>query len=121
MSPGSPPTTTSLALVCAPVHKRAFGLAVGIMTGLAVFAVTGFHAALPSDAVGLSPAPLAAYFYGYDVSWRGGVIGLAWGFVTGFVLGWFVAFVRNLLVTAATFVVMTEEEQARTRRFLDHI
>jgi len=111
----------SLALACAPVHKRALGIAVGLVTGLFVFGLTAFHIALQPTGEGLNVALLAQYFYGYEVSWKGSAIGFGWGFVTGFVMGWFVAFVRNFVVTSVTFALMTEEDFARTRRFLDHI
>ena len=32
-----------LSVVCAPVHKRALGIAVGATAGSLVFAVTAFH------------------------------------------------------------------------------
>lgn len=114
--------TTTLALARAPVHKRALGIAVGLVAGTAVFVVTAFHIAVaPTGGEGLNIALLAQFFYGYEISWTGAAIGFAWGFVTGFVMGWFLAFVRNLVVTILAFAVMSEEDAARTRRFLDHI
>jgi len=117
-----PPSTGGGAthFAFAPVHKRALGTAVGMVSGVGLFALTAFHVLLRPV-----PAPdlnlLAQYFYGYRVSWGGAFIGLCWGFVTGFVAGWFLAFVRNLAVAATIFTVRTAAELSQTRDFLDHI
>jgi hypothetical protein len=104
----------------APVHKRALGVAVGFMAGLAFFFVTAFHLLIqPSGAPPI--ALLSQYFYGYEVSWWGALVGLFWGGVTGFVAGWFVAFVRNLVTAIRIFIFRTKGELAQTKDFLDHI
>jgi hypothetical protein len=103
-----------------PLHKRALGLAFGIVGGLVVFAVTVFHiTVLGSDYPEIWL--LRQYFYGYEVSWKGAFIGLFWGFVTCFVFGWFAAFMRNLTIAAAVFIARTRDELRQTRDFLDHI
>ncbi|MGE0355008.1 MAG: hypothetical protein AB7Q69_17485, partial [Gemmatimonadales bacterium] len=61
------------------------------------------------------------YFRGYSVSWPGAFIGLGWGFLVGFVGGWFVAFCRNLVIAASVFWIRARSELAQTRDFLDHI
>ena len=110
----------SVARAFAPVHKRALGVAVGAVFGLAIFAITAFHVMFrPPNAPHIEL--LAEYFYGYEVSWRGAAVGLFWGFFTGFVAGWFVAFTRNLVTAVRAFTLKTKAELARTRDFLDHI
>jgi len=114
------PSEVAPELAFAPLHKRALGMAVGITTGLLVFAGTIFHLVIHSHAepnVGL----LAEYFYGYSVSVPGAFIGLLWGFFTGFVAGWFLAFTRNLAVATSIFISRTRAELQATRDFLDHI
>jgi hypothetical protein len=103
----------------APIHKLAFGTAVGSAFGLVIFAVTMFEVA---RAEGHSPlALLGQYFAGYTVTPLGAFIGLFWGLVTGFVMGWFLAFSRNLVVAASIFWIRTRAELRATRDFLDHI
>jgi len=114
-------TATSVALACPPVHKRALGMALGLVAGICVFLLTVFHIGIHATGQGLNVGLLSQYFYGYEVSWTGAVVGFGWACVTGFVLGWFLAFVRNLVVTTAAFALMSQEEMAHTRRFLDHI
>jgi len=103
----------------APLHKRALGLAVGFTVGMIVLALTIFHMiAQPIDV----PIDLVSqYFYGYDTTWRGALIGVWWGFVSGFVAGWFLAFLRNFMVATWIFVVRTKASLAQTQDFLDHI
>ncbi len=107
-----------LALLFSPLHKRALGTAFGAVFGLVVFVLTVHHLIVqPRFNLGL----LAEYFYGYTVTWQGAFIGLFWGFVAGFAGGWFLAFCRNLVITASMFVSRTRAELRATRDFLDHI
>jgi hypothetical protein len=115
-----PQRATPVALAFAPVHKRALGVAVGAVFGLILFAVTVFHL-LVGPPNGPNIALLAQYFYGYDVTWRGAFVGLFWGFATGFVAGWFVAFSRNFITAVSVFALRTKAELAQTKDFLDHI
>ena len=99
-------STDRLAYATAPMHKRAFGIAVGVIAGTLIFLVTAFHLIVdPPNALNI--ALLGQYFYGYQVTWRGAFVGLAWGFATGFIAGWFIAFVRNLVVTVTVFALKT--------------
>jgi len=108
-----------LILAFAPLHKRAFGIAIGVVSGLLLFIVTAYQVLVPPDAGGT--ALLAQYFQGYTVSWTGAFVGLLWGFGVGFVMGWFVAFVRNLVIATSVFITRTRQELRATRDFLDHI
>jgi hypothetical protein len=109
-----------MVLAFAPVHKRAFGVAVGVAAGLAVFMLT--IASLVVEPAGRFDVHLLeVYFAGYSVSVPGAFIGAAWAFFVGFVAGWFTAFVRNFIVAAWIFVARTRAELSATRDFLDHI
>jgi len=103
-----------------PLHKRALGIACGLVGGLLLFGATVFAlVVLGGDPAGLRL--LGEYFYGYTVTWGGAFIGFFWGFVTAFVFAWFAAFVRNFVVAASIFLVRTRDELRQTRDFLDHI
>lgn len=111
---------SKLLLAFAPIHKRAFGMAVGTAAGLIVFLVT--VASLLFDPEGrVQLGLLSEYFAGYSVSWLGALIGAAWASFAGFVAGWFTAFVRNLAIATWMFVVRARAELHATRDFLDHI
>jgi hypothetical protein len=111
-----PPSAT---LLFAPVDKRAFGVAIGTVTGLGVFAVTVCDLLRGTPWRGLRL--LSQYFVGYELTWRGALIGLLWGFGVGFCAGWFVAFTRNLALAISLFIIRTRAELDTTRDFLDHI
>lgn len=109
-----------VALAFAPLHKRAFGIA----TGAAGSATMLLISILGIVRDGAHPSPIALlsqYFAGYSVSPTGAVIGALWGFATGFVIGWFTAFARNLVLAASIFWIKTRAELSSTRDFLDHI
>ncbi len=112
-----PPT---LALAFAPLHKRAFGVALGTALGLLIFGLT-IIVVLRQPAEGPRLFLLRQYFAGYSVSWQGALVGLAWGFVVGFVAGWFIAFCRNLVIAISVFFIRTRAQLAQSRDFLDHI
>lgn len=111
---------SELVLAFAPLHKRAFGVALGTVLGAAVFLATLGAAALPDDRA-WPLALLSQYFAGYTVSVRGAVVGLAWGGFVGFVAGWFMAFCRNLALALQLWLGRTRQELHETRDLLDHI
>jgi hypothetical protein len=103
-----------------PIHKRAMGVACGIVGGSLLFLATAFALTiLGGDATGLRL--VGEFFFGYEVSWSGAFIGFFWAFVTCFVFAWFAAFVHNLAVATYIFLLRTREELRQTRDFLDHI
>lgn len=113
--PSLPP---SLALAFAPVHKLAMGVAVGLVSSLLLAGITAFQViAAPPDAPQLGL--LSQYFYGYSVTGPGVAVGAFWGFVIGFVAGWFVAFVRNFVL--ALWVIAVRANAELSNSFLDHI
>ncbi|MEJ7811569.1 MAG: hypothetical protein WKG32_14245 [Gemmatimonadaceae bacterium] len=110
----------ALALAFAPLHKRAFGTAIGVAGGGVFFLLTAVELIRrPTAAVPLGL--LSEYFYGYSVTWGGAFVGLFWGLVVGFVAGWFVAFCRNIALAISVFISRTRGELDATRDFLDHI
>lgn len=109
-----------LSLAFAPLHKRAFGAAIGLACALSVIAVTLVHVLTqPVTAIDLSL--LRHYFYGYEVSLKGAFIGGFWAFVAGFSAGWFLAFCRNFVIAVSVFLTRARAELQATRDFLDHI
>jgi hypothetical protein len=55
------------------------------------------------------------------VTWGGVGVGFAWGLLTGFVIGWFAGFVRNLVLAVSVFALRSKAELQQTADFLDHI
>lgn len=120
MSEAEPALERELTLAFAPLHKRAFGMAIGMTAALVVFLATLGAMLLPNSGR-LNLNLLAQYFYGYSVSVPGAFIGAFWAAVAGFVGGWFLAFARNFFIATYIFVQRTRAELRATRDFLDHI
>jgi hypothetical protein len=118
-SPGREGLPRPLASMLAPIDRRAFGAALGTVSGLGVFLLTVADLLRHPDQ-GFSLALLGQYFPGYAMSWTGALVGLAWGFGAGFVAGWFLAFIRNLGIAVWILVARSRYELAATHESLDH-
>ncbi len=108
-----------LVMAFVPLHKRAFGMAVGLTLGGLVFLST-VMAVLRAGYPEFMPL-WSNYFYGYTVSWWGAFVGFAWAFLAFFVAGWFTAFLRNFIIGVNLWIGYTRVEIDRTRDFLDHM
>lgn len=132
MNAGPPPSTgpdrewterivrEELRVAFARLHKMAFGIAVGVVAGLSLGLVTVVGVLLgPEETADL--ALLSQFFAGYEVSWRGALIGALWGVGVGAVAGWFIAFAHNFALGVWLLVARSRAELEATRDFLDHI
>jgi hypothetical protein len=120
MPDAQPQATDKFVPLFPRAHKFALGLAFGLTAGLGIFALTAFHVLLRPQ-MGLPIGLLNQYFYGYSVSWKGALSGLAWGFGTGFVAGWLLGFVHNFTIGVWMLFVRVRQDFKDTRNFLDHI
>lgn len=75
-----------LAVVCA------------VIGGVGLFAVTAWLLLKGGPRVGEHLQLLGHYFIGYSVTWRGSVIGLFYGALSGGLIGWTIATVYNKVV-----------------------
>jgi hypothetical protein len=110
----------SVLYAFAPLHKRAFGAATGTAAAVLMTLLSLAWLLLP-NAQQFPLFLLSEYFAGYERSWLGVLVGASWGFVVGFVGGWFGAFCRNVALAVSAFVIRTRAELSETRDFLDHI
>jgi hypothetical protein len=100
-----------------------FGVALGCVGALALFALTAFHtwfAPIEADdrfvwLLGLNFMP------GIRPTPAGTFIALAWGFVAGFALGWCIAVARNALFAGVLRLVLSRERLRRNSRVLDDL
>jgi tetrahydromethanopterin S-methyltransferase subunit G len=77
------------------IRKRALGIAIGLVLGLAMLLGTWYQLLLGSP--GEIMSKFSNFYIGYTYSWGGAVIGLIWGFVYGFVAGFIIAWVYNFV------------------------
>lgn len=116
-------TSDALARALAPLHKRAFGIATGLVGALVLFLATAVlmwkgHGAPDT---GRTLSLLGHFLPGYRVSWPGAFLGGAYGLGAGFVLGWLFAAIKNACVLLALrrLRLRAEREQGQGAHFLD--
>lgn len=74
------------------------GLVTGVIFGLIIFIATNWLLLKGGEPIGLHLALLGQFFMGYTVSFWGSLVGLFYGFVTGFILGGAVAVLYNFFL-----------------------
>jgi hypothetical protein len=110
----------TVVLGFAPLHKAAFGVAVGVVCGLALALATAGDLVLdPQRRIGLDL--VSQYFYGYSVSPMGIIVGFLWAAAVGVVGGWFMAFSRNAIMAMWVLYFRARADWMATGDFLDHI
>jgi hypothetical protein len=80
------------------VSEHGWGLALGVLTGLGLFAATMVLVIKGGPDPGPHLGLLGQYFPGYSVTWAGAVIGAAYTFVLGYLAGRTVGTVYNWIV-----------------------
>lgn len=105
----------------ARLDSTALGIAVGTLLGLGLFSATVFLLVKGGPHVGQNLSLLSQYFPGYRVTWKGSVIGLGYGFVSGFVAGWLLALVRNAAVAAYLLAAKLKATASAFRSFFDNV
>lgn len=80
------------------LNARAWGIALGLLFGVGLFAATIILVIKGGPNVGRHLGLLSAYFPGYRVTVLGSVIGFIYAFVIGYAIGRLVGTVYNRLV-----------------------
>lgn len=75
------------------LHVRSFGLACGILIGLALFLVTWWI--ILTKGLSRETTIVGQFYVGYSISPLGSLVGLVWGFVEGWLGGMFFAWLYN--------------------------
>jgi hypothetical protein len=74
------------------------GVVTGLVLGLGIFIATNWLVLKGGDVVGPHLSLLSHFFIGYRVSFVGSLIGFAYGFLSGCIIGYFVARIYNWTV-----------------------
>lgn len=80
------------------LNAKIHGIVTGIVSGLALFLATNWLILKGGDVVGPHLSLLSQFFPGYRVTFVGSLVGFAYAFVCGFVLGYCVARIYNGIV-----------------------
>jgi protoporphyrinogen oxidase len=111
----------TIAHVFPKLEPVAFGLSVGMAAGLTLFLATLYLVLKGGEVVGPNLGLLDQFFPGYAVTPLGCVLGLAYGFVTGFVFGWGLALVRNASLFFSVAIIQRRAEISSMGDILDYI
>ena len=102
-----------IAEAFAKLDPLALGTAVGAVTGLGLFLATIILLIKGGPKVGATLSLLGQYLSGFEVTWSGAFIGLIEGGAFGFLLGYFLARLRNWgMVTYASLLRRRVEAEA---------
>jgi hypothetical protein len=102
------------------LDRLSFGLSLGVASGLILFFTTLILVLKGGVVVGPNLQLLNQYFPGYSVTVLGSLLGLAYGFGTGFVGGWGFAFLRNTAVFFYMAMVHRRAERQLLREILKY-
>jgi hypothetical protein len=81
------------------LNAKVHGIVTGLVAGLAIFLATNWLVIKGGEVVGPHLGLLGQFFPGYRVTFGGSLLGAAYGFGCGFILGALVAQVYNWLVS----------------------
>ena len=108
-------------VVFAKIHNVSLGLSLGIVCGVLLSGVT-LLLAVRSD-FGLTSyfQLLSNYFPGYTVTTKGSLVGLVYGFLSGFIIGWLLAIIRNSVSLLHFVFTRRSYERRVVLRILEHL
>ncbi len=99
----------------------ALGLSLGTVLGAGLMLATWFLLLRGGDASGKTLTLLGQFYPGYTVTAVGGLVGLIYGLLTGFLLGWGYAFLRNAATALYLVSLYRSAQQSAMRQFFEHI
>jgi protoporphyrinogen oxidase len=111
----------ALAVLLARVDAVALGVAAGAVSGTLLFLMSVILIAKGGPVVGPTLSLLGQYLPGYEVSPLGSLIGLAYGALGGYVVGWTFAHARNAAMLGYVAMLRWRARRAYLRKLLDEI
>lgn len=99
----------------------ALGLSLGIVVGVGLLLATLFIVLHGGDVSGEALTLFAQFYPGYTVTVVGSLLGLAYGFFTGFALGAGYAFLRNAVSALYLISLHRSAQQSAMRQFFELI
>lgn len=105
----------------ARMDKLAFAIATGSVCGLLLFLATTWLVLKDGPVVGPNLQLLSQFFVGYTVTMTGAFIAFGYSFFWGFLLGWLVAYLRNLFLAGFAYWARKRAELLSLKDFFDHL
>ncbi len=110
-----------LSEVLRKLDRVAFGAGVAAVCGLGLFLMTMILVLKGGAAVGPMLGLLSHFLPGYEVTSTGSLVGLGYGIVGGFAVGWVFALLRNTAMFFYFSVVRRREERGFLKDLLDFL
>lgn len=105
----------------ARIDAVALGAAIGLVSGISLFAATSLLLLMGGPMVGRTLSLLGHFLLGFEASWAGAFIGLGEAGLGGFLLGYGSATARNWGMAAYAHLVRRRAEARERRDLLDRI
>ncbi len=80
------------------LNGNVLGFVIGTIFALVVFLATNWLVLKGGEVVGPHLQLLDQFYWGYSVTFVGSLVGAAWAFVTGYVVGLFIGWIYNAVV-----------------------
>lgn len=77
------------------LNAKVYGIVLGLVAGLGIFIATNWLVLKGGRTIGPHLALLNQFFIGYRVTFIGSLIGFAYAFVCGFIVGYSIAWIYN--------------------------
>ena len=90
--------TDEISQTLARIKTDALALVCALLGGVGIFVMTVWLVIKDGPQAGQHLRLLSNYFIGYSVTWRGSIVGLFYGALTGGVVGWAVGTIYNKVV-----------------------
>jgi protoporphyrinogen oxidase len=97
------------------------GIALGVVSGVGVFLATAVLLLKGGAVIGPNLSLLANYLLGFEVTWAGALIGLVEAGASGFVLGFFLASLRNWGMSAYASLLRRQADAEARRDLLEKV
>ena len=111
----------AFAQAFAKLDRFALGLSTGLLSGVVLFLATLVLVLKGGGVIGPNLGLLQHYFPWYNVTLPGSLVGFAYGFSTGFIVGWSFAFLRNAAVFFYMALIRRRAERLLLRNFLEYV
>ncbi len=99
----------------------ALGMSLGTVLGVGLMLATWFLLLRGGDTSGKTLTLLSQFYPGYTVTAVGGLLGFVYGLLTGFLMGWGYAFLRNAVTALYLVSLYRSAQQSAMRQFFEHI
>ena len=98
----------------------ALGISLGTLFAVAIFLATIILVFKGGNEVGPNLALLSQYFIGYDVTFGGSLIGSVYGFMSGMILGFLIAVLRNTVINVYLRLIKLKGSMSAINDYIDN-